>query len=175
MKDEMDKAKALYKPASDATAPQPDSDRRWRIMVAMWERMAQWFGNRWEREYGTIENQTIHAWMGALNRYDEQDIVAAMHDMTQWDSPHPPSFPEFRGMVAAHQARRQPNWTEDKDEAEQTRGKGVGGVLENLKKGATTEAAKAEIEKMLQIWRGELDIPKAESIRHLNLHRTRGW
>jgi len=123
-------------------------------MVAMWERMAQWFGARWEREYGTVTDQTIHSWLGALQRYEVDDIIGAMQQMADWDSPHPPTFPEFRGLVLAARAKRKPSWTDDRIEAEATRGKGVAGVLEELGKGRLTETAKAELEKMREMLRG---------------------
>lgn len=124
-------------------------------MVAMWERMAQWFGGRWEREYGNVQDQTIHAWTGALQRYDVEDIIGAMQAMAEWDSPHPPTFPEFRGLVLASKAKRKPSWTEDRLEAERTRGKGVAGVLADLGKGRLTETGKAELAKIRAIVEGK--------------------
>ena len=123
-------------------------------MVAMWERMAQWFGNRWEREYGTVQDQTISAWTGALNRYAVEDVIGAMQAMAEWDSPHPPTFPEFRGLVLAAKAKRQPSWTEDRIEAERDRAKGgnpIAGALEKLGKRGLSPIAKAELAKMREM------------------------
>lgn len=181
MNEQMENAKALYKPASDATAKRlndtAERDRRWVIMVALWERMGQFFGARWEREFGTVNDQTIHAWRGALNRFSEQEIASAVKACADWESPHPPNFPEFKALCMAARSKAAPTWTDDRLEAERDRARGgnpIAGALEKLGKRGLSDVAKAEIEKMRQIVTGEIDVPKAESWRHLGLDRIRG-
>jgi hypothetical protein len=143
-------------------------------MVAMWHRMGAFFGAAWESQYGGVEDQTISAWAGALGAFTVGELAGAIKAMEGWEEKFPPTFPEFRAVLMAQRGQSRPNWTDERIEAEQTRGRGVAGVLEDLAKGPLTETAKAELAKMAQIAADEIDVPKAESWRHLSLDRIRG-
>jgi hypothetical protein len=63
--------------------------------------MADFFGPLWESSYGTVDDQAIYAWTGALNRYSEQELAGAINACQDWDGKFPPTFPEFKSMVMA--------------------------------------------------------------------------
>jgi len=97
---ELENQKQLYKPATDATG-KPLNERRRTIMVAMWQRMSDYFGPLWESAYGGVDDQAIYAWTGALAHYSESEIGGAVKACENWDGKFQPTFPEFKSMVMA--------------------------------------------------------------------------
>lgn len=122
-------------------------------MVALWERMGQWFGGLWEASYGTVNDQTIYAWTGALNQFSEQEIAGAMKQMEAWEEKYPPTFPQFRALCMAARSKARPSWTEERIATER-RGNPIAGVLEHLSKRGLSETAKRELAKMRELVNG---------------------
>jgi hypothetical protein len=140
-------------------------------MIAMWERMGQWFGNLWESTYGTAEDQTIHAWTGALNRFSEQELAGAIRSCEDWDGKFPPTFPEFKALCMAARSAAKPNFTEQRIANEEKMKKGLPGAIEHLAKHGISETAKRELDRMRRIVAGEEIETFEESMTNLGLHR----
>ena len=121
--------------------------RRRKIMCAMWVRLTQWFPN-WQTQYGGIDDPTIYAWTGALNRYSEAELAGAIRACENWDEKFLPTFPEFKALVMA--ARSKPNVTEARIALEKREGKPVA-MIEHLARSATSEIATRELERMRRI------------------------
>jgi len=139
-------------------------------MVAMWERMGQWFGNLWESTYGSVNDQTIHAWTGALNRFTEQELAGAIRSCEDWDGKFPPTFPEFKALCMAARSAAKPNITERRLQRETRTGK-PDSMIEHLSRHASSHVARTELKKMKQIEAGEQVETKEESMTKLGLHR----
>ena len=163
---ELENQKRLYKPEPAATA-KPSSERRRAIMVAMWQRMTDYFGPLWESQYGTVDDPAIYSWQGALAQYSEADLAGAIKSCQDWDGKYPPSFPEFKSLVmAARSAQAGQEATE----------RATIPSLEHLTKvrRGDSEIAKREKKRMAAIARGEDVETKAESYRKLGLARRWG-
>ena len=164
-------AKRLYRRESGETvkqSPPLNDPRRRKIMIALWERMGQWFGPRWENTFGTIDEQTIWSWHGALNRFSEDEIAGAMRQMEDWESPHPPNFPEFKALCMAARSKARKNFTDKRMEVEQDAGIDVP-MIEHLARHANSEVAQRELDRMRRIIAGEEVETKEESMRKLEL------
>lgn len=138
-------------------------------MVAMWERMGQYFGDKWERQFGDVDGQTIHAWHGALNQFTEDEIAGAMKSMPEWESPFPPTFPEFKALCMSARNAEKKNFTERRIEKEIDKP-----MLQHLAAHADSEVARTELIKMAAIQRGEEIETKYSSWHKLGLHSIYG-
>ena len=136
-------------------------------MVAMWQRMTDYFGPLWEAQYGTVEDPAIYSWQGALERYSEDDLAGAIKSCQNWDGQYPPTFPEFKSLVMA--ARSTQAGQAATERATVT-------SLEHFTKvrRGDSEIAKREKKRMAAIERGEDVETKAESYQHLKLARRWG-
>lgn len=138
-------------------------------MVAMWHRMGAFFGSAWESQYGTTENQTIHAWQGALASLTVGELAHGIRRCEKWDGKFPPTFPEFRALCVSER-NRQRNLTEERIERERRTGQSDT-ALEHLARSATSEVAKRELDRMKRLHAGE-HVESIEKSRHnLGLHR----
>ena len=135
-------------------------------MVAMWQRMSDYFGPLWESAYGGVDDQAIHAWHGALERYDEKDLGGAIRACENWDGKFPPTFPEFKSLVMAARSAQAGKQATERVSAEPV------ASLEHFTKvrRGDTVIAKREKARMAAILRGEDIESKEESMRILGLH-----
>ena len=165
-------AKQLYKPENDETVKlsQQQAARRQVIMVAMWERMGQWFGNLWESTYGTVDDQTIQAWTSSLNRFSEMELAGAIRSCEDWDGRFPPTFPEFKALCMAARSAAKPNLTEQRIAKE----KEPDNIIGHLAKHALSDVAKRELDKMRRIMAGEEVETLEQSYDNLGLARRWG-
>ena len=167
-KTELDNAKRLYKPEPEETVT-PSDERRRTIMVAMWQRMADYFGPMWESAYGTVEDPAIYSWQGALDRYSETDLAGAIKSCQDWDGRFPPTFPEFKSLVMAARSAQAGNEATERVKTEVKN-------LEHFTKSqrGDSEIAKREKARMRAILRGEEVETKEESYQKLHLARRWG-
>jgi hypothetical protein len=126
-------------------------------MVAMWQRMNQWFGGLWESAYGSVDDQTISAWTGALERFSEPDLAGAIRSCEDWKGKYPPTFPEFKALVLAARSTADVNFTDKRLAQEKAAGKPQS-MIEHLSRVATSPIAKRELAKMKRIMNGELNV-----------------
>jgi len=155
-------AKMLYSPSTrnengetvkPSNAPtEAKESRRRTIMVAMWQRMTDYFGPQWEASYGNVDSGTIYAWTGALNQYSETNLAGAIRSCENWDGKFPPTFPEFKGLVLASRARQ--NFTDKRMALEKSAGKPVA-LLEHLARSAVSEIAQRELARMHDLLAGK--------------------
>jgi len=136
-------------------------------MVAMWQRMSDYFGPLWESAYGGVDDQAIHAWHGALERYDEKDLGGAIRACENWDGKFPPTFPEFKSLVMAARSAQAGQVATERAKTTPS--------MEHFTtpKRGDSEIARREKKRMAAIGRGEEVETKAESYRNLDL--TKLW
>ena len=167
-------AKQLYKPETAETA-KPSSEqievRRRKIMVAMWQRMADYFGPLWESSYGTVDGTTIYAWQGAMDQFTEADLAGGIKACENWTEKFPPTFGQFRSLIMA--GRHKPNFTEKREAEEKITGKPAS-MIEHLSRFASSPAAQRELARMRGIMAGAEAETKDESMRLLGLHTRWG-
>ena len=137
------------KPEKQSNAP--DARRR-AIMVAMWQRMSDYFGGSWQGAYGGVNDPAIYAWTGSLNRYSEAELAGAIRACEDWDGSFPPTFGQFKALVMA--ARSKPNATEQRMALEKSAGKPVA-LLEHLARSAVSEIAQRELARMHDLLAGK--------------------
>jgi len=155
-------AKMLYSPstrnenaetAKPSNAPtEAKESRRRTIMVAMWQRMTDYFGPQWEASYGNVDSGTIYAWTGSLNRYSEAELAGAIRACEEWDGSFPPTFGQFKALVMA--ARSKPNATEQRMALEKSAGKPVA-MIEHLARSAVSEISQRELARMYDLLAGK--------------------
>jgi len=153
--------------SDSASLQTPEAVRRKQIMIAIWERMGQWFGPLWEQGFGTIHEKTINAWMDAMGEFGEDDIARAMHALAKWESKYPPTFPEFRALIMAHRPKE--NFTDRRIESEKGEIKSLADFAKPRREDGPI--AKREKERMRRILAGEDVESKEESMTKLGLHR----
>lgn len=166
-------AQTLCASARSATE-EPYSDqeaRRWRIIVSLWERMGQFFGQQWEKSYGTVDDQTIHAWKGALSRFTEEEIAYAVkaigREFAKGDpkgAKFPPTFPEFRELC---QAARQYAKTRKVHAEAETKAVPLADLSRTHK--GDSEAAKAEKGRQVNIGKADIGETFEESYHRCGL------
>ena len=101
----MDNQKQLYSGTSaEKEKPSMQPERRRKVMIALWAKMRQFFGNAWVSTYGTIDDQTIYGWTGALNQFTEAELAGAIKACEDWPGKFAPNFPEFKTMCMAARA-----------------------------------------------------------------------
>lgn len=148
------------------------SDDQRAVMVAMWHRLGALFGSAWESQYGTVQNQTIHAWAGALAEFGAAEIREAVRLCESWEDKFPPTFPQFKALCLSARNRGR-NFTERRMELEKRHGKPAG-LIEHLQRVATSDVAKREIERMKRIVAGEEVETREESYTNLGLPKRWG-
>jgi hypothetical protein len=172
MADDLEAVNLLYaKTETKAEAEAPattfapsSAERREAVMTRLWQRMGEIFGNQFELNFGRPGGSTYYTWLEALAQYSEQQLRNGLEQCRQWDSGFVPHLGQFAKLCLTKQ-RIGPNFTEER----LARGKCIAGVLEHLGKRAHTEAAKAELERILRIVAGEEVETFAESYRKLDL------
>lgn len=172
MTDEIEAARALYakpttndEPAKPASTYAPSSaERREAVMTRLWQRMAEIFGQQWELNFGRPGGPSYRTWLDGLADYSEAQLANGLAHCRTWDSGFVPHLGQFAKLCLTKTSVG-PNFTEER----LARGKGVAGVLEHLGKRATTEAAKAELARILALLAGEGDESKADCYRKLDL------
>jgi hypothetical protein len=147
-------------------------DRRAAIMLAMWQRMADYLGPKWERAYGSArredgsEGSAFHAWSRTLEGYEESDIGAAITACQRWADFDPPTIADFLSMVGkARQDRALVAPVADLRIAH----KPDATVIEHLAQFGVTPVALAELDRMRRSAAGDEVETKAESMRILKL------
>ena len=133
-------------------------------MVALWQRMTDYFGPQWQASYGTIDEGTIYSWTGALMCYTENEIAGAVKACQSWDGSFPPNFGQFKALVMAARSAANPNYTEKRIAVEKQTGQSVT-MIEHLSRSATSDVAKKELDRMKRILAGE-DVESRETSYH---------
>jgi len=142
-------------------------DRRRTIMLAMWQRMSDYLGPKWERAYKGAEGSAFAAWSRALEHHDEDDIASAIISMQAWEAFDPPTLPQFLAMVVAMERNRKPNVTSERLAHE--REVEAGNIIEHLEPYALSPVAKRELDRMRRILAGEEIETKEQSMRNLEM------
>jgi len=160
-------------PSSEPTRPSREQieARRRKIMIAMWHRMADYFGPLWESSYGTIDGTTIYAWQGAMGQFTEADLAGGIKACENWTEKFPPTFGQFRSLIMA--GRSKPNFTEKREAEEKITGQPAS-MIEHLSRYASSHVAQRELARMRGIMAGAEAETKDESMRLLGLHRRWG-
>lgn len=98
--DNLQATKTLYSgtkelPTNSEPPSLPDTDRRKLVMVTLWQRMREIFGNVWELNYGTADQGSIETWAAGLSRYSENQIKMGVEQCRLWDNSFPPNLGQF--------------------------------------------------------------------------------
>ena len=142
-------------------------DRRRTIMLAMWQRMSDYLGPKWERAYKGAEGSAFAAWSRALEHHDEDDIASAIISMQAWEAFDPPTLPQFLAMVVAMERNRKPNVTSERLAHE--REVEAGNIIEHLQAHALSPVAVRELDRMKRILAGEEIETKEQSMHKLGM------
>ena len=99
-------AKTLYSGATESqtsNAPSlPDTDRRRLVMVTLWQRMREIFGNVWELNYGSADSKSLETWAIGLAEYSVDQIKRGVEQCKRWDKPFPPNLGQFAKLCLTH-------------------------------------------------------------------------
>jgi len=143
--------------------------QRLAIMTRLWQRMRELLGQSWVRAYGEADGQTPYAWSGALADFTPTEIGGAIQAVQDWDSPFPPTFPEFKALCLSARAKHRPNWTQQRIARDDVPLEQLTAPSDNDSDIART--AKAEIRRILA---GEDIESRRESYDRLHLARRWG-
>ena len=124
--------------------------RREFVMVTLWERMSDIFGNTWGLNYGTPGGRSMQTWMAGLSEYSETQIKTGVEQCRNW----PGSFPPNLGQFAKLCLTKTPGPKPDHKQLEAPR---------------TDAVRQAEIVRQAGIRAGECGETKAESMEKLGL------
>lgn len=138
------------------------------VTVKLWDKMRARFGQRWSRDYGEASDPIRAEWQGNLGLFTAQEVAGAISLMDGWESPHPPTYPEFRALCLSARAKLRPNWTQERVARE------VPLAQLTAPKRGDSEVARQEKDRIRRISSGEDVETKAESWRKLHLDRLRG-
>jgi hypothetical protein len=58
----------------------------------VWTRLSEMYGNRFLREYGEKPNRS---WVEAVARMSDDQVIAALRNLAEQGSVHPPTLPQF--------------------------------------------------------------------------------
>ena len=177
IKAETGNAKLLYKDQSESNEknlqnPVSTTERQIAVMRLLWKRMRESFGQSWVREYGDVNGEAIHTWMGGLAQFSEQQIARGVKSAMEWTDTFPPTLPQFKKMCLTVRPEERKNVTEQRIEREAKQGK-PDSVIEHLARNATSPIAKRELERMRRIVAGE-DVETKEQSYHI-LGLSRRW
>jgi hypothetical protein len=67
-----------------------DTARREFVMVTLWERMSDFFGNSWGHNYGLPGGRSMKTWMAGLAGYSEKQIRMGVELSRRWSQDIPP-------------------------------------------------------------------------------------
>lgn len=180
MKEQTELATALYgkRPETEPSekkmrpSPEPGTDRRGTIMIALWKRLREYFGTTWTREHGDIDGSDIAAWRDGLEQYTEAQIARGVKWCQEWTNDFPPTLPQFLRMCLSVRPEELPNVTEKRMALEKDTGKPVA-MLEHLARVAHSEIAKRELGRMRQIMDG-VEVETLQESYH-NFGLVRRW
>ena len=80
-----------------------ESEAMDRMMVKLWERLAEMYGPRWVSSYGEPGGKAFQTWSRALKDASPDNIKRGLHRCLRRDEQGwPPTLPEFLGMCEAH-------------------------------------------------------------------------
>lgn len=153
MDNQTELVKQLY---SDHNELQPKSlpnsvtDRRLVVMVALWKRMFEYFGQSWVREYGDADGGAIKSWTDALAAYSEDQIARGVKNCREWTGNFVPNVAQFGRLCLTVRPEEKPNVTEKRMARERETGKPVA-VLEHLARSAHSDIAKQELARMVRV------------------------
>lgn len=74
-------------PTSDALA-----ERQNFRAARVWTRLSEMYGHRFLREYGETPNRS---WVDAVSRMSDDQVIAALRNLADQGSVHPPTLPQF--------------------------------------------------------------------------------
>jgi hypothetical protein len=166
-KTEVDNAKRLYSGAKDkqTSAEQKstrDIARREFVMVTLWERMSDIFGNVWAQNYGIPGGRSMQTWTAGLANYSENQIRMGVMQSKKWSenlSPDkyasPPNLGQFAKLCL-------------------TKAPGPKSTHKALEAPRTDSVRQAEILRQAEVRAGRNDETKAESMEKLGLHARWG-
>ena len=169
-KTEMANAKRLYSSESDkpmSAEPKSMQDiqrRREFVMVTLWERMADIFGNTWPLNFGAPGGRSMQTWAAGLSEYSENQIRTGVELCRNWANPFPPNLGQFAKLCLTKAPASTPPPSEIKK-------------LSDLAKPnrADSPIAKREKERMRRIMAGDQEVESKErSMELLGLHARWG-
>ena len=161
------------KSLADKLYSTPEYMRRVKVMTALWNRMTGFFGAAWVSSYGEVGGEGFNTWLDALGILTEDKIARGVKSCMEWTGEYPPNVAQFTKLCMTTRPEEKPNYTERRIEQEKQTGQKVG-LMEHLKRKATTPTAKREIERMERILAGEEVETRAESYDKLGLARRWG-
>ena len=160
-------AKTLYSAAKESqmsNAPESLQARRRLVMVTLWQRMREIFGNVWELNYGNADQGSIDTWTAGLAEYSENQIRLGVEQCRLWNNPFPPNLGQFAKLCLT----RAPAPTPEPSKVKK---------LSDLTKSSRADSpiAKREKERMKRIMAGDQDVESKErSMELLGLHARWG-
>jgi len=145
-------AKALYSAASDSSAkPLPASatqqaERRKAVMVALWKRLREYFGQGWVRSYGDVDGEAIKAWTDALASFTEAQIARGVRSCQDWRKDFPPTLGQFQELCLTVRPEERPvtRYVPDPETP----------LLDRVKGKELSEIGKRELEKFQRLMAG---------------------
>jgi hypothetical protein len=158
-KTEVESQKRLYSSESDKqTNTEPSLiKRRNFVMVTLWERMSDIFGNVWAQNYGIPGGRSMQTWTAGLANYSENQIRMGVMQSKKWSenlSPDkyasPPNLGQFAKLCL-------------------TKAPGPKSTHKALEAPRTDSVREAAIVEHAAILAGQCDETKAESIEKLGL------
>ena len=147
----------------DAQKSLQATERRKLVMVTLWQRMREMFGNVWELNYGTADGKSIETWAAGLADYSENQIRKGVKQRSKWDKPFPPNLGQFARLclIKSYQPPTPPSKVKSLQDLTKTRP-------------GDTAIAKRERARVAKILRGEDVETKEESMEVLKLHARWG-
>ncbi len=163
-KQELALQKRLYRGVSDSRMKSmPQSiDRRKHVMVTLWERMADIFGNYWGLNYGEPGGRSMQTWAAGLAKYSESQIKHGVEQLANWNNRFPPNLGQFSALCLSSQPKTLPP-SDIKQLSDFTK-----------PKRGDSEIARREKKRMARIQAGEDVETKEESMRNLGFHVRHG-
>jgi hypothetical protein len=145
--------------------------RREFVMVTLWERMSDFFGNSWGHNYGLPGGRSMKTWLAGLANYSEDQIRMGVELSRRWsqDIPpgkyvNPPDLGQFAKLCLTKAPAPNPPPSKVKS-------------LSDLSKPSRADSpiAKREKERMRRIRAGDQEVESKErSMELLGLHARWG-
>lgn len=147
---------------------QSSGERRRRVMVLLWARMAAMFP-QWESLYGDVDDPAISGWTKNLEGFTEQELGGAIKSCERWEGKFPPSYPEFRRQCMNARNEAKPTVYDQRIAREKAAGQPIS-MIEHLSRVATSPTAKRELARVMRLLAGEDVETKEQSMHNLNLY-----
>ena len=134
----------------------PDIARREFVMITLWERMSDIFGNTWGLNYGAPGGRSMQTWAAGLAEYSERQIKMGVEQCRHWDKPFAPNLGQFAKLCLTKGPAPTPPPSKVKS-------------IEDLAKPnrADSPIAKREKERMRRIMAGDQTVESKERSMHL--------